>query len=56
MDQGVTCDTPTYLLFKSYAMAMIGVFPFGITASYACLLIYHRKAIMDERRLEVRTS
>ncbi|GMI05580.1 hypothetical protein TrVE_jg1079 [Triparma verrucosa] len=51
-DQSVTCDNDTYEWYANYAIAMILVFPVGITLIYSALLIKNRKKLLDESRME----
>ena len=51
-DRSISCDTTTHSLYEIYAGVMILVYPIGITAMYAYLLIINRVAIMDEETRE----
>lgn len=50
LDQSLDCDSPKHKKFQYYAMLMAVVYPFGITALYAALLIKKRHAIQARDR------
>ena len=44
-DHGISCDSPSYKAWTSYAVIMLFVYPIGIPLLYLAELWYHRKAI-----------
>ncbi|GMI05582.1 hypothetical protein TrVE_jg1080 [Triparma verrucosa] len=51
-DSSIDCGTEEYKWYLRYARLMVGVYPLGITALYTYVLISHRDALQDPKRID----
>ncbi|CAM9828720.1 unnamed protein product [Laminaria digitata] len=49
-DYSLSCSTPRHRWYKDYALVMMGVYPLGIAAVFACLLAWYRHDLVKPDR------
>ena len=49
-DYGLSCLTPRHSWYMVYAFIMVGIYPIGITAAFAGMLIWHRSDLVKPDR------
>ena len=49
-DYSITCSTFRHSWYEAYALIMVGVYPVGIAAAFAWLLLWHRRDLVQTDR------